>query len=200
MHEARELLLDDTVLPAGLTLEEEREACRALKGSMLRQEVYALDGTDEEQAHPYTVTEQNFTIACCNRSDESACGLLHPCPRGHQLSLRAQPRRSAHRSYAYAGGGRLRQCPKVRRHRLWAAPAGYRTIGGRPGQAIQLWITYTENGFTNSIDGDDAIARRLPAEARAYELTGLTLATGTSRFGFEEMLERRGSGAIADRI
>ena len=59
--QARQLLLDDTVLPDGLTAEEEREACRALKGSMLRQEVYALDGTDKEK-HPYTVTEQNFTI------------------------------------------------------------------------------------------------------------------------------------------
>ncbi|WP_373509214.1 SpvB/TcaC N-terminal domain-containing protein, partial [Thiocapsa sp.] len=39
--EARALLLPDTVMPAGLTLEEEREACRAIKGSMLRQEVYA---------------------------------------------------------------------------------------------------------------------------------------------------------------
>ena len=28
---------------------------------MLRQEVYALDGTPKEE-HPYTVTEQNFTI------------------------------------------------------------------------------------------------------------------------------------------
>ena len=45
-----------------LTLDEEREACRALKGSMLRQEVYALDGTRQAQTHPYTVTEQNFTI------------------------------------------------------------------------------------------------------------------------------------------
>jgi RHS repeat-associated protein len=59
-HEARALLLDDTVLPAGLTLEEEREACRALKGSMLRQETYALDGTAKEQ-RPYRVTEQNFS-------------------------------------------------------------------------------------------------------------------------------------------
>ena len=50
------------MLPAGLTLEEEREACRALKGAMLRQEVYALDGTEEKEAHPYIVTEQNFTI------------------------------------------------------------------------------------------------------------------------------------------
>ncbi|MEQ1575977.1 MAG: toxin TcdB middle/N-terminal domain-containing protein, partial [Vicinamibacterales bacterium] len=43
--EARKYLLDDTVMPAGLTTEEEREACRSLKGSMLRQELYALDGT-----------------------------------------------------------------------------------------------------------------------------------------------------------
>ena len=40
---ARRLLLDDTIVPPGLTLEEEREACRALKGSMLRQEIYADD-------------------------------------------------------------------------------------------------------------------------------------------------------------
>lgn len=58
--EARKRLLPDTLMAANLTLEEEREACRALKGSMLRQEVYALDGNKAEI--PYTVTEQNFTI------------------------------------------------------------------------------------------------------------------------------------------
>src|SRR6185369_14401323 len=59
--QAKLLLLDDTVLPDGLTSDEEREACRALKGAMLRQEVYALDRTPKAE-HPYTVTEQNFTI------------------------------------------------------------------------------------------------------------------------------------------
>ena len=67
---ARPFLLDDTIVPPGLTLEEEREACRALKGSMLRQEVYSDDaehpGATPEQIQracmPYTVTEQNFTI------------------------------------------------------------------------------------------------------------------------------------------
>jgi RHS repeat-associated protein len=67
--EARALLLPDTMLPGGLTIEEEREACRVLKGSMLRQEVYADDaeqGAAPKQVPrtraPYTVTEQNFTI------------------------------------------------------------------------------------------------------------------------------------------
>jgi hypothetical protein len=33
--EARKRLLPDTIMPPGLTVEEEREACRALKGLML---------------------------------------------------------------------------------------------------------------------------------------------------------------------
>lgn len=63
------LLLPDTTLPGELTLEEEREACRALKGMMLRQEVYvddawsASDAAIIERAQiPYTVVEQDFTI------------------------------------------------------------------------------------------------------------------------------------------
>lgn len=63
------LLLPDTTLPGGLTLAEEREACRALKGMMLRQEVYADDASPESDAAimerakiPYTVVEQDFTI------------------------------------------------------------------------------------------------------------------------------------------
>jgi YD repeat-containing protein len=44
------------VLPAGLPPEELREAHRAHRGQLLRQEIYALDGTPAE-AHPYLVTE-----------------------------------------------------------------------------------------------------------------------------------------------
>jgi len=61
------MLLDDTVLPEDLTAEEIREACRALKGGILRQEVYALDSQpdgqlSEESDRPYTVSERNYTI------------------------------------------------------------------------------------------------------------------------------------------
>ena len=56
-----DLLLDDTVLPERLSIDAEREACRALMGSLLRQEVCVLDGSERE-SHPYTVTEQNFSI------------------------------------------------------------------------------------------------------------------------------------------
>ncbi|HEY5741129.1 MAG TPA: SpvB/TcaC N-terminal domain-containing protein, partial [Terrimicrobiaceae bacterium] len=62
-------LLPDTILPPECTLEEEREACRALKGAVLRREVYSHDSFEgasveilERAKVPYSVTEQNFTI------------------------------------------------------------------------------------------------------------------------------------------
>ena len=66
-------LLADTILPETilmsdgtrsshqLTVTDLREACRALKGSILRQEVYAEDKT-HKSPHPYTVSERNYTI------------------------------------------------------------------------------------------------------------------------------------------
>jgi hypothetical protein len=55
------LRLDDVVLPKGLGPEEAREGCRALTGTRLRQEVYALDGS-EEADRPYSIAESNATI------------------------------------------------------------------------------------------------------------------------------------------
>lgn len=45
--------------PAGLNPQELREAHRSLKGSPLRQEVYALDGSNKE-AIPYTITNTSY--------------------------------------------------------------------------------------------------------------------------------------------
>ena len=60
--------LPDTLRVAGgasrpwqLSRTEAREACRALKGQPLREEVYALDGSSAE-GRPYLVTEHNYTI------------------------------------------------------------------------------------------------------------------------------------------
>jgi len=55
------MLVPDTQLPDDLANGEVREACRSLKGAILRQEVYAQDGTDAED-RPYSVSEPNYTI------------------------------------------------------------------------------------------------------------------------------------------
>jgi RHS repeat-associated protein len=55
------LLVPDSVFPSDLTADEMREAYRALKGSTLRVEVYAEDGSTLAP-NPYTVTETNFSV------------------------------------------------------------------------------------------------------------------------------------------
>ncbi|MES2110191.1 MAG: SpvB/TcaC N-terminal domain-containing protein, partial [Bacteroidota bacterium] len=59
-----EYLLPQPVLPAGLDSTELREAARACKGMMLRQEVYALDQDIQPELYkyPYTVTEHNSRV------------------------------------------------------------------------------------------------------------------------------------------
>jgi RHS repeat-associated protein len=56
-----EVRLPELLLPKGLSFREKREACRALKGRILRQEVYGLD--DSNRAHdPYSVSERNYHL------------------------------------------------------------------------------------------------------------------------------------------
>ncbi len=59
--EAAAALLPDSPLDADFTGDEIREALRSLKGIMLRQEIYALDGTAAASL-PYTVSERNYTL------------------------------------------------------------------------------------------------------------------------------------------
>ncbi len=187
--QVRALLLSDTVLPAGLTPEEEREACRALKGSMLRQEVYAMDGTVKE-SHPYSVTEQNFTIRRLQLRAENrhAVFLTHaresisyhyernPAdPRiGHALTLEVDEFGKVLKSAATGYG---RRQPDMS---LSAEDQAKQT---------QILITYTENRVTNAIDSANDHRTPLPCESRTYELTGLTLPAGSDRLTFEEILD-----------
>ena len=188
MTKRRKLLLDDTVLPAGLTLEEEREACRALKGAMLRQEVYALDGSEEKQAHPYVVTEQNFTIRMLQPQATNPYAVFFTHPReaityqyernpedpriGHTLTLEVDDFGNVLKSAA-VGYGRRRPDTSL----------------SQTDQAKQaeLLVTYTENAFTNSIDNDDAYRTPLPAETRTYEITAFKPENNAARFSFEEL-------------
>lgn len=187
--QARGLLLDDTVLPDGLTADEEREACRALTGSILRQEVYVLDGTDKQQ-HPYTVTEQNFTVRMLQRrgGNRHAVFLAHPResisyhyerdpadPRvGHALTLEVDEYGNVLQSAAIGYGRRQPHAT------LSTADQARQT---------QVLTTYTQNRFTDAVESTDDYRTPLACESRTYELTGSTLPEGGHRFTFDEVLD-----------
>ena len=175
VEEARLLLLPDTVLPENLSVEEEREACRALKGMMLRQEVCALDGSADEP-HPYTVTEQNFTIRLEQPRGGNRHAVLFTHPREaityhyerehnppdprvqHALTLEVDPYGNVLKEAAI-GYGRRQDSPDV-------TPLA----ADRQKQRL-IHITCTQNTVTNSfVDDADAYRTPLPADSRTYEL------------------------------
>ncbi len=88
-------LEDGSLLPVinidtpGLNVNEQREAYRALKGSPLRQEVYALPAGMEP--HIYTVTAFAYTVKCIQRSPEVASGTAWLAPKqGSFMNLQQQ--------------------------------------------------------------------------------------------------------------
>ncbi|MHC1764911.1 MAG: SpvB/TcaC N-terminal domain-containing protein [Verrucomicrobiia bacterium] len=174
-------LLPDTVIPPNLTLEEEREACRALKGSMLRQEVYA-DDTDRpdatpEQIHrartPYTVTEQNFTIRALQPRGANRNAVFFTHAREalsyHYERNPADPRIQHALTLEVDEFGNVLKQLAVNYGRQ-QPDASLPTDDDRDKQAL-VHITYTENAVTNAIaDLADDHLTPLPAESRTYEL------------------------------
>lgn len=187
--QARALLLEDTVLPPGLSAEEEREACRALKGTMLRQEIFGLDGTSKEQ-HPYTVTERNFGVRLLQpRGDNrNAVFLPHACesivyqyerepsdPRiSHSLTLEVDQFGNIIKSAAI-NYGRRKPDPSL-------------SAEDQIKQAA-TFIIYTHDGVTNAVETAGDYRTPLPSESRKYELTGLSPAASNNRFTFAEILD-----------
>jgi RHS repeat-associated protein len=177
-HEAMQL--DDTVLPPDLTPEEEREACRSLKGSMLRQELYALDGCGKTR-RPYTVTENNMTIR-----------LLQPREWNRHAVFFTHTRESVALSYErelYEVDGQRRADPRVSHqvtlraddygNVLDAVSIGYGrrfpdrspllTETDRTKQS-QILVMLSTNRYTNMVEEADAYRTPAVVESRVYEL------------------------------
>ncbi|TXH36059.1 MAG: toxin [Burkholderiaceae bacterium] len=194
---ARPLLLDDTIVPSGLTLEEEREACRALKGSMLRQEVYADDadhpGATQEQIErarrPYTVTEQNFTIRPLQTRGLNRHAVFFTHAR-EALSYHYE-RNPTDSRIQHALTLEVDDYGNV----LKQAAIGY---GRRVSPLSEQWdrdrqttplLTYTENRVTNAIDSPDTHRNPLPCEATTFELTGYPATGSAGRYQASDFVE-----------
>lgn len=219
------MLLDDTVLPGTILLpdgtrisydlsgEEMREACRALRGSILRQEVYALDGTDESD-RPYSASERNYTIEVLQPQgpNQYAVFLAHPretidyhyerkvykvvdntladqnAPPANAKSA-ADPRVTHAITLAIDPFGNVLQSVATGYGRRYLDPA---LTSADQSKQSTLLSTYTENLYTNAILADDAYRTPLPAQSSTYELIQFqpdapAQAGITNLFGFDEV-------------
>ncbi|KAF7513142.1 hypothetical protein GJ744_010538 [Endocarpon pusillum] len=184
--EYRPLLLDDTILPAEihhpdgtimpfeLTDDDRREACRSLKGTILRQEVYALDGTDKED-RPYSTSERNFTIK-----------LLQPLGQNKHSVFFTHPRETINANYErklVEVAGRKVADPRIS-HSITLAVDYFGTVlrsmhicyrrRDLPGVDLveqqQTHVVLSSAKIINAINEKDWQRIGLPAEKRTYEV------------------------------
>jgi RHS repeat-associated protein len=180
-------LLPDTILPQDLSAEEEREACRALKGSILRQEIYAEDSTDKS-VHPYTVSERDYTIELLQSQGLNRYAVFFTHPREtldyHFERNPKDPRISHAMTMEVDAFGNVLQSVSIGYGRL-EPDAALTDLGDRAKQT-RTFVTYTENQVTNSIDSGDDYRVPLACETRTYELTGFM--PSSQRFSFEDFI------------
>lgn len=213
------MLLDDSVLPETLTAEEEREACRSLKGAILRQEIYALDGTEEED-RPYNVSERNYTIKQLQPRSINKHSVfftharetidfhyerkLYDINEAGQTHKRADPRVTHAITLAVDDFGNVLQSAAISYGRRYDDPDKSLTEEDRKKQKPTLnnralaLATYNESGYTNPIDDivnkPDAYRAPLPCEMRTYELLKMTPDANerfvTNLFRFNEIRDK----------
>lgn len=182
------------VLPSELTADEAREAARACKGMVLRQEVYALDADKNPglAGYPYSVAEHNNTIRVLQPSGDNLYAsflvLESEAITYHYERNPADPRVGHTLNTAYDGYGNLLESYAVSYPRGpvdVAHPGGMELPGGQvlPDVVLQeqqkTYITYTKNAYTQALVVDGGVYR-LPVgcEAIAYQAEGVSPASG----------------------
>jgi RHS repeat-associated protein len=179
--------LPDTQLPDGLTPFEAREACCALKGAMLRREIYARDGI-EAAGVPYAVDEHNYTVVKVQPRGMNRYASFFTHPR-ESISLHyernaADPRIGHELTLAVDEWGNV----------LGSASLGYaRRIPEAEEQARAL-ATLTERRFTNPVLLPDAHRAPSPAQETTFELTAPVIA-GATPLGFDTVAMLAGAAA-----
>lgn len=187
--DAEAVRLPDTILPNGLSAREQREAVRTLRGRVLRQEVYAEDGTPES-IHPYTVAENSYEIKT-----------LQPVQDGHDGVFFAHARETL--TYHY---DRDPVDPRIAHavtldvddfgNAVRTVAIGYPRRTPAHDQQATIYVTCSESDFTNETEQDDWYRVGVPTASRTYALTGLPEPTGV--YAVEEIRQAVDSATEID--
>ncbi len=170
-------LLVDTILPEDLSVKEEREAARALRGKILRQEIYAEDGTPQA-VHPYSVSERNYELRLIRHAEVDGHAIFFAYAREtidlhyernpndprmqHQLILAADEFGNVIKSAAIGYPRRAAQ-----------RQAEEAETGMALDEQARLWATVSDASFINKPDEHGWYRVGVPVETATWELTGL---------------------------
>ena len=170
-------LLTWSSVPRGLSTGEEREALRALRGQVLRQEVYAEDES-AAAAHPYSVAQHDYELRLLQRGSGDSHAAFFVAPRSavtlHYERRPEDPRTVQELVLDVDDFGNVTRT---------AAIAYPRRVPEEPEQA-RPWATLAETAFANVTAGGLRLGVTL--EERRWELTGLA-PSGAALLSIEEV-------------
>lgn len=157
--------LPEPELPAGLNAEEWREALRACKGMVLRQEIYELDAKDFEQGKEtevrlFTAAMHNSNIQCVQRRGENR----------HAVFLVTESEAlTYHYELDLSGSGKLAPDPRVA-HTLNLHHDEY----GNPQQSVAVGYARWQPGSFGNLPKPELIRSVQAEEHIAYNETRYT--------------------------
>ncbi len=187
--------LPKPLLPDGLNPVESREALRACKGMMLRQEIYGLDG-NTDQSNPYAVATHNNIIKLLQpkQDDRYTVFYVHESesvnfyyernlndPRiAHSLNLEVDDFGNVLKSASIVYGRKMADA---------SLPADVQN------EQRNVHIIFTENDFTNDFDLPDVYALKTLYQTKTHELTQLSY-NNVTQFNIDALLNDFASAAI----
>ncbi|MCX4239612.1 SpvB/TcaC N-terminal domain-containing protein [Paraliomyxa miuraensis] len=156
--------LPDTTLPPGLKPEEAREAVRALKGTVLRQEVFVEDDTPQAGV-PYSVGERSFAV----RLEQPRAGQRHAVFFVHEREVL---------TYHYE---RVVDDPRLQQSATLDVDAFGNVLRSVAVGYPRRVPTHAEQGQTSVVSSEAEVVNQtaaggpyrlgVPVEARSFELT-----------------------------
>lgn len=144
-----------------------RDALRALRGSILRTELYALDGSEREE-RPYTVTEYRYGLREESEPGPQEQDRLHiffPHQTGQRTT---QWERGDDPMTQFAFPDDYDDFGQPRRQTQIACPRGWRAMGDRPAQPFLA--TRTRTAYASPIDQNVYIHDRV-VQTISHEMT-----------------------------
>jgi RHS repeat-associated protein len=173
--------LPDSRVEGAASPRERREACRALRGQMLRQEIYALDGS-AAQGRPYLVTETRCQVKrlqpCGDGERDHGVFVAHPIETLSQhLERDASDPRIAHDLVIDIDdyGNPLRTFKVAYPRAPAKRPTAPALADVATAQGMML-ATLEEAGFAEDVADDGRFRHSVPVWSAQFEVTGLAKA------------------------
>ncbi|GAB1317049.1 SpvB-domain-containing protein [Madurella fahalii] len=175
-------LLEPSELPQIPDPSIRRESYRGLKGSLLRQELYADDGS-ARAAIPYDVTEHSYTVQLLQPQDTHGHAVFAIFPRESiRIHFEREPTdpRVQHEKYL-----EIDRFGHVLKHLAIAYGRAESTLQAEEAELqTRTLVVYSENAYTNMIDGSDDYLLPQECETLSFEISGFPF-KGSMAGGFK---------------